>query len=217
MFPIGLTGGIGSGKSLVADLLHDLGAAIIDTDVIAHALTAPGGAAMGAIRAAFGAGVLRTDGALDRARMREQVFSSAPARQRLQDILHPMILREAQDMAAQTHGVYTVFVVPLLIETEHWHAQVKRICVVDCEESTQRQRVHARSGLTFDQIARIMQSQASRQERLAIADDVIHNGAATTLDGLRQQISALHRRWQTLAAATPSGTTQPPNLVKSCA
>jgi len=202
MFCIGLTGGIGSGKSLVADMLQTLGAAVIDTDVIAHDLTGPGGAAMAAIRTAFGSAVIRPDGALDRAAMREQVFSDKQARQRLQDILHPMILREVETQAAQARGPYTVFVVPLLVESGRWRAQVARICVVDCEEDTQRARVRHRSGLTLSQIARIMQSQATRATRLAVADDIIDNRADTSLTALGAQVNTLHARWRTLAAST---------------
>jgi len=202
MFRIGLTGGIGSGKSLVADMLRDLGAAIVDTDAIAHDLTSPGGAAMDAIRAAFGSGVILPDGALDRAAMRARAFSDDRERQRLQDILHPMIRQEVERRAAQTHGPYTVFVVPLLVESGRWRARVARICVVDCEEDTQRARVHRRSGLTFTEIARIMENQATRTARLAVADDVIDNGAGVTLTALGAQVASLHARWQTLAAST---------------
>jgi len=202
MFCIGLTGGIGSGKSLVANRLHALGAAIIDTDAIAHDLTGPNGAAMAAIRAAFGPSVIRPDGALDRPRMRQQVFSDHDARQRLQDILHPMIQHEVAQQASTARGPYTVFVVPLLVESGRWRERVARICVVDCDEDTQRARVHRRSGLTLSQIARIMQSQTSRAARLAVADDMIDNGATMTLTALDAQINVLHARWQTLAAST---------------
>jgi len=201
MFCIGLTGGIGSGKSLVADMLQTLGAAVIDTDVIAHDLTGPGGAAMTAIRTAFGSTLIRPDGALDRAAMREQAFSNPQTRQRLQDILHPMILREVEIQATQARGPYTVFVVPLLVESGRWRARVARICVVDCEEDTQRARVHRRSGLALSQIARIMQSQATRATRLAVADDIIDNRANTSLTALRAQVHSLHARWRTLAAS----------------
>jgi len=201
MLNIGLTGGIGSGKSLVADMLQALGAAIIDTDAIAHALTGPGGAAMDAIRTTFGNAFIRPDGALNRAVMRAQVFSQPQARQRLQGILHPMIAREVGRQAAQANGLYTVFVVPLLVESGRWRTRVARICVVDCDEDTQRTRVHHRSGLAFDEVTRIMQSQATRAARLAVADDVIDNGGEVTMDELRQQVHALHARWQALAAS----------------
>jgi len=209
MFRIGLTGGIGSGKSLVADMLRDLGASIIDADVIAHDLTGPGGKAMDAIRAAFGEAVMRPDGALDRAVMRERVFSDPGERQRLQDILHPMIQRDMMHRAAQARGVYTVFVIPLLVESGRWHQRVARICVVDCAEDDQRTRVQRRSGLTFAQIARIMQSQATRAARLAVADDVIHNGAEVTVAKLQQQVHALHTYWQTLAASQAGAACAP--------
>jgi len=209
MFRIGLTGGIGSGKSLVADMLQDLGASIIDADVIAHDLTGSGGAAMDAIRAAFGTAVIRPDGALDRAVMRARVFSDPQERQRLQDILHPMIQREVTQRAAQASGVYTVFVIPLLVESGRWRERVERICVVDCAEDDQRARVHRRSGLTFAQITRIMQSQATRAARLAVADDVIHNNGEVTVIELQQQVNALHATWQTLAASQAGAVSTP--------
>jgi len=216
MFRIGLTGGIGSGKSVVADMLRDLGATIIDTDAIAHALTGVEGAAMGAIRAAFGSEVIRPDGALDRAIMRERVFSDPAARAALQDILHPMIQEQAEHLAARASGAYIVFVVPLLVESGHWRARVDRICVVDCHEDDQRQRVRQRNGLTFAQIARIMQSQATRAQRLAAAGDVIHNGAQVTITQLRAQVRDLHARWQTLAqsrATSAASTPRPPAML----
>jgi len=200
MFSIGLTGGIGSGKSLVAEMLLTFGAAVIDTDAIAHALTGSAGAAMDAIRAAFGHAFVSTNGALDRDRMRALVFDDADARARLHAILHPMIQREAERRAACAQGVYTVFVVPLLVESGHWRTRVARVCVVDCEEDAQRARVHQRSGLTFMQISRIMESQATRTERLAAADDVIHNGKEVSIMHLRAQVQTLHARWCALAS-----------------
>jgi len=207
MFRIGLTGGIGSGKSVVADMLRALGAAIIDTDVIAHDLTRANGAAMPAICATFGREVVRADGALDRARMRERVFSDPAARETLQTILHPMIQREVERLATQIDGIYTVFVVPLLVESGNWRTRVHRICVVDCTEKDQRERVRQRSHLTLEQITRIMQTQATRQARLAVADDVIHNEGGVTLEQLRQQVDGLHAHWLALAQSFTSEQT----------
>lgn len=190
---IGLTGGIGSGKSTVADLFAARGAAIVDTDVIAHELTAPGGAAMPAIAAAFGEAVVAADGRLDRAAMRRLAFSDPQARARLEGILHPLIRAEAdrQTTAALAAGnPYVLLVVPLLVESGSYRNRVARICVVDCGEETQLKRVMARSGLAREEAQRIVAAQASRAARLAVADDVIDNdGAADSLPG---RIAALH-------------------------
>ena len=195
MLKIGLTGGIGSGKSAVADFLEEWGAAIIDTDVIAHELTAPGGAAIDAIRREFGDDAIAADGSLDRAAMRERVFQDASARQRLESILHPRIHLLAQDYARAAQGCYLVFVVPLLVESGRWRDRVDRICVVDCDPETQVARVQARSGLTTAAIERIMSAQASRAQRLDAADDVICNDADTTLEVLRQRTRRQHDTW----------------------
>jgi len=205
MLKIGLTGGIGSGKTKVADMLADWGVPIIDTDVIAHQLTAPAGAAMPAIQQAFGAGVVTADGALDRAAMRSLAFQDPQARTRLEGILHPLIGQEAIQQAAQTTAPYVVFVVPLLVESgPRWLDRVDRVCVVDCSPDTQVARVQARSGLTLEVIERIMSVQASRQARLAAADDIVDNDGHVALDTLRAQTRALHEKWLRLAdAKTP--------------
>jgi len=195
MYRIGLTGGIGSGKSRVAEFFQEWGAAVIDTDVIAHELTAPGGGAIEPIRSAFGPGVITPQGALDRAAMREAVFQDPSARLRLEAILHPMIGQVTQARASQAKGCYLVFVVPLLVESGRWRDKVDRICVVDCDPATQIARVRARSGLTPETIARIMSAQASREERLAAADDVVLNDAGTTLAALSGRARALHESW----------------------
>ena len=207
MFSIGLTGGIGSGKSKVADWLAEWGAAVIDTDLIAHELTAPGGAAIAPIRAAFGAAAIRPDGALDRDWMRARVFAEPAQRQQLESILHPLIGQTVRERAAQARGDYQVFVVPLLVESGHWRDRVDRICVVDCDPDTQVRRVQARSGLTRDTIERIMSAQASRADRLAAADDVILNDAATDLDALRRRVFQLHQAWRDRAARPADGRT----------
>lgn len=203
MFKIGLTGGIGSGKSRVADMLAEWGATLVDTDEIARALTAVGGAAMPAIEAEFGAQALTPDGALNREWMRERAFSDPQARLRLEAVLHPIISEETRRQAAAATGSYLVFVVPLLVESlARWRGRVDRICVVDCDPDTQVARVQARSGLTEPAIRRIMAAQAARETRLDIADDVITNDGATSPEQLRAQARILHDRWLALAATT---------------
>lgn len=195
MYKIGLTGGIGSGKSRVADFFLEWGASVIDTDAIAHELTAVGGGAIEPLRAAFGDGMITPEGALDRSVMREAVFRDPTARLRLEAIIHPMIGQVTQQRAELATGCYLVFVVPLLVESGRWRDKVDRICVVDCDPATQVARVQARSGLTPEAIARIMSAQASRQERLAVADDVVLNDKDTTLEALAKSARALHDDW----------------------
>ena len=207
MFSIGLTGGIGSGKSQVADWLAEWGAAVIDTDQIAHELTAPGGAAIGPLRAVFGAAAIRADGALDRDWMRARAFADPAVRQQLEQVLHPLIGEAVRDRAEHAQGTYRVFVVPLLVESGHWRDRVDRICVVDCDPETQVGRVQARSGLTRDTIERIMSAQASRADRLAAADDVILNDGATDLDALRRRVFQLHQAWCDRASRPADGRT----------
>lgn len=172
-FSVGLTGGIGSGKSTVASLFAEHGVPIIDTDVIAHRLTAPGGLAIAAIRAQFGPQFIDSSGALNRALMRERVFTDPHAKNHLEAILHPMIRNECEREAAQAQGPYLMFVVPLLIESPGWRQRVSRILVVDTSESEQIIRVMTRSGLSEDKVRAIMAAQATREQRLAAADDVI--------------------------------------------
>ncbi|MGE4369044.1 MAG: dephospho-CoA kinase [Burkholderiaceae bacterium] len=202
MYKVGLTGGIGSGKSRVADLLQSWGAAIIDADVIAHELTAAGGGAIAAIREAFGNDMITPEGALNRSRMREHAFHAPESRHRLEAILHPMIASVTQQRANEAQGCYLVFVVPLLVESGRWRNRVDRICVVDCDPETQIRRVQARSGLTRDAIERIMQAQAGRDQRLAAADDVIVNTDATSVDELSRQARRLHEQWCAAAQQT---------------
>lgn len=199
MLKIGLTGGIGSGKSYVADILGQAGAAIIDTDAIAHALTAPGGVAIAAIEAMFGASFITTEGALDRARMRERVFGDAGAREQLQAILHPLIGDETRRQADLAVGDYTVFVVPLLVESGRWLNQVDRVCVVDCDRDTQISRVQARNGLSQAQVEQILNAQVSREKRLAVAHDVILNDGTVSHDDLKRQVLGLHQQWCNLS------------------
>ncbi|MBQ5946535.1 dephospho-CoA kinase [Massilia sp. ST3] len=192
-FSVGLTGGIGCGKSTVADMFAALGASVIDTDQIAHSLTAPHGAAMPALLAEFGAGFATTDGALDRAKMRALVFADATARARLEAILHPRIREATAAAAAIATGPYTIFVVPLLIESGTWRERVTRVLAIDCTEDTQVSRVMARSGLPAEQVRAIMAAQVTRAQRLAAADDVINNDEG--VDALRPQVARLHAQY----------------------
>jgi len=200
-YVVGLTGGIGSGKSAAADAFAVLGAAVVDTDAIAHALTGPGGAALPALRAAFGPGVLATDGALDRAAMRRRAFADPAARARLEGILHPLIRAEAEAQVRRAAGAdfpYVVLVVPLLAETGAYRERVDRVAVVDCPEETRIARVMARNGLARAEVEAIMAAQAPRAARLAIADDVIANDAG--LGELRARVAALDAHYRTEAA-----------------
>jgi dephospho-CoA kinase len=172
---IGLTGGIGSGKSTVATLLAERGAAIVDTDLIARELTLPGGAAIPAIATAFGARSIDASGALDRALMRELVFADPSARQRLEAILHPLISLETERRAAAASAPAIVFDVPLLVESGRWAARVDRVWVVDCSEAAQRARVMARSGWSEAAVDAVIAQQASRAARRTVADAVVHN------------------------------------------
>ncbi|HEX5342841.1 MAG TPA: dephospho-CoA kinase [Duganella sp.] len=189
-FAIGLTGGIGSGKSTVADMFAARGAAIVDTDLIAHSMTAPNGPAMPAIIAEFGPEFADASGAMDRARMRQLVFSDAGAKARLEAILHPRIRDAALAAGAAASGAYVIYAVPLLIESGTWRARVARLLAVDCPEEVQIARVMARNGLPEAQVRAIMATQVSRAERLAAADDVIVNNAG--IDALEAQVDRLH-------------------------
>ena len=189
-FSVGLTGGIGCGKTTVADMFGTLGASIVDTDQIAHALTAPRGAAMPALLAEFGEDFATADGALDRARMRQLVFSDPGARARLESILHPRIREATAAAAAIASGPYVIFVVPLLIESGTWVERVTRVLAIDCPEAMQVARVMARNGLSEEQVRAIMAAQVTREQRLAAADDVVVNDDG--LDALRPQVERLH-------------------------
>ena len=189
-FKVGLTGGIGCGKSTVADLFAARGASVIDTDQIAHSLSAAHGAAMPALVAEFGHACAAPDGALDRAWMRDLVFKDAQARTRLEAILHPLIKAATEAAAAAAGGPYLLFVVPLLVESGHWRARVDRLLVIDCPETLQISRVMARNGLPESQVKAIMAAQVPRQVRLAAADDIIENSGST--DALVPQIERLH-------------------------
>jgi dephospho-CoA kinase len=191
---IGLTGGIGSGKSSVARVLVECGAALVDTDAIARALTLPGGAAIAAIAQAFGSDMIGADGALDRDRMRAHVFADPGAKVRLEGILHPMIGAEATRQAAAAGDCVVVFDVPLLAESGRWRQRVDRILVVDCEEDTQCRRVMQRSGWTEAAVRTVIAQQATRCRRRAIADAVIFNDDITQ-PALANEVRALWALW----------------------
>lgn len=201
-FTVGLTGGIGSGKSTAAGFLGALGATVVDTDRISHRLTAVGGAAVGAIRAAFGGGFVTPEGALDRDAMRSLVFSDPAARSRLEAILHPAIRREADAELAAAGGPYAVLVVPLLFERRASLERVQRVLVVDCPERLQVARTAARSGILEDEVRAIMGAQWPRWRRLQMADDVVWNGGDEA--GLRSQCERIHQTYCGRALASPT-------------
>lgn len=197
-YVVGLTGGIGSGKSTVAELFVRNGAALVDTDAIAHELTAAGGAAIPALLAKFGPGVIDGSGALDRTAMRQSVFADPAARAQLEAILHPLIRQLAAERCQAAAAPYVILAVPLLVESGEYRQRCQRIAVVDCPESRQIERVMARSGLSVDQVRAIMAAQATRQQRLAVADDVVVNDG--DLASLGEQVDALHRKYLQLSA-----------------
>jgi dephospho-CoA kinase len=201
---VGLTGGIGSGKSAAADEFERLGATVVDTDAIARELTEPGGAAMPHIRALFGDRFVAPSGAMDRKAMRERVFGDPAARQALEGLLHPMIRTEAERRIANAQGKdagpYIVYVVPLLVESKEPRGRADRILVVDVPEEVQVSRVATRSGLSEAEVRKIMSAQASRTERRAAADDVIDNSG--TLEALIEQVRALHARYVKMSTPT---------------
>jgi dephospho-CoA kinase len=199
MFKLGLTGGIGSGKSLVAKMLAERGASVIDTDQISHQLTLPGGKAIQGIQEVFGDEMIDDTGAMDRQKMRERVFADPSAREQLQAILHPLINQSVEDEANRAKGIYLVFEVPLLTESKTWRNRVDRICVVDCDRATQIRRVQSRNGLPLETIEHILEVQASREQRLALADDVILNDNTVTIPLLTEQVDKLHTVWCNLA------------------
>ena len=192
---IGLTGGIGSGKSTVAAMLAQRGALVVDTDAIARSLTAPGGAALPAIAQAFGQDAIGPDGALDRATMRERVFGNAVALKQLEAILHPLIQSQAQAQAQSAHaGQTVVFDVPLLVESGHWVSRVDKVLVVDCSAEVQVRRVMTRSGWSEEETLRVIARQASREARAAVAHAVILNDNIS-LSALQQAVDAVWDRW----------------------
>ncbi len=192
---IGLTGGIGSGKSTVANLWVGLGARLVDTDAIARELTVAGGAALPAIQREFGPVALDSAGALDRGRMRELAFADPTVRRRLEAVLHPMIGALAQQRTTDATEPIVVFDVPLLTESSLWRRRCDRIVVVDCLEATQVQRVMQRSQWSEDQVRKVIAQQTSRSRRRAIADAVIYNDGSTTIDNLAESVQSLWNLW----------------------
>ena len=194
---VGLTGGIGCGKSTVANLFAKFGAGIIDTDIIARRLTEAGGAAIAEIRADFGDDYISADGALNRAKMRRLIFSDIAAKQQLELTLHPLILEQAkvQLQPLQTRP-YIILVVPLLAESPAFRQLVQRILVVDCNADTQVARVTARSQMDAAEVRGIIAQQTPRAERLQLADDIIHNDVG--LDSLAEQVAVLHEQYSAM-------------------
>jgi len=199
---IGLTGGIGSGKSTVAALLTGSGATVVDTDAIARQIALPGGAAMSGIREAFGAEFIDAAGGLDRERMRALAFSDDTARRRLEAILHPLIGVETERQAEASSAPVVVFDVPLLVESERWRARVHKVLVVDCTEATQIARVVARSGWTAEAVQAVIDRQASRARRRACADAVIFNEGISP-EQLRDELRSLWQAWAHAATGQP--------------
>ena len=200
MLRVGLTGGIASGKSVVADMFADLGAPVIDTDVVARQVVAPGEAGLTAVVEAFGSGILNEEGALDRAALRQQVFADHHARRRLEAILHPLIRTRTLAQLEALDSPYALVAVPLLVETG-FAALVDRVLVVDCPRSAQLARLMARDEHTQEDAARIIAAQTSREARLEAADDVIDNSG--DLSATQTQVRELHERYLELSAALP--------------
>ena len=195
---VGLTGGIGSGKSAAADEFARLGATVVDTDAIAHELTGPGGAAVTEVKRLFGSAFVDPAGAMNRKRMRDLVFSDPEEKQRLEGLLHPMIRTESTRRIAAATGPYVVHVVPLLVESPDYRERFGRVLVVDCPEALQIERVRQRSGLPEEEVRRILSTQAQRDKRLAAADDVIDNSGPVA--ALQHQVQKLHEKYLALAA-----------------
>lgn len=196
-FTIGLTGGIGSGKTMVSNRLGDLGAAIVDTDVIAHQLTGPDAEGSQALAAELGLEILEADGRLNRKKMREMAFRDPSIKQRLEAILHPLIRRDAARQLEQQQGQYVLLVVPLLAESPYFQSLCDRILAVDCPESLQIDRVIKRSHLSHEQVISIIKNQTSREIRKALADDIIDNSG--TQEELEMAIQKLHQNYLCLA------------------
>ena len=187
---VGLTGGIGSGKSTVAELLRTRGAALVDTDAIAHELTQAGGGAMPALLAAFGPAIATKEGALDRVAMRQRVFADTLARRRLEGILHPLIRELAERRCRAASAAYVLLAVPLLVESGAYRQLCDRILLVDCPVELQIERVMRRNGLSAGEAQAIVAAQATREQRQAIADDIVLNAAQTA--DLHQTLATLH-------------------------
>ncbi|KNH05215.1 Dephospho-CoA kinase [Candidatus Burkholderia brachyanthoides] len=200
MFSIGLTGGIGSGKSTVADMFAARGVPLVDTDLIAHQVTVPKGIAMPLIASEFGPEFVAANGVLDRARMRELVFTDDTAKARLEAIVHPLIRAETERQRHAAGGKYHIVVVPLLVESDNWSDRVSRVLVVDCPVETQIARVIRRNGFSREQVLAIIAKQASREARLTAANDIVVNDDTSTLESLAREVDALHARYLELAS-----------------
>ncbi len=201
-FTVGLTGGIGSGKSSAARLFGKQGALIVDTDAIARELTADGAPALNLIRKQFGNKVFQPDGALDRARLRRLVFADSRARKKLESLLHPLVRTEALKRLRAGRAPYAILVVPLLLETGGLRGHVQRVLVVDCPEALQVARAMSRSNLSEAEVRAIMAAQLSREARLKLADDVLSNDSS--MEHLQQQVETLHRKYFKLAQYGPA-------------
>jgi dephospho-CoA kinase len=201
-YVVGLTGGIGSGKSAVASAFEALGVEIVDADALAHRLSAPGQPAHAAIVREFGSDVLLRNGELDRSRLRERAFADASDRRRLESILHPLIGDLARQEIARWSGAYGIVVVPLLLERQGLSSVVDRVLVVDCPEEEQVRRVVVRSGLSEAQVRAIMATQIGRDARLAAADDVLDN--AGPREAIARQVAALDREYRQIASSHPT-------------
>lgn len=198
-YVVGLTGGIGSGKSAVAGEFARLGATVVDTDAIAHELTRAGGAAIAGVKELFGDAAIAADGAMERKKIRELVFADPAAKKRLESLLHPMIRAESERRISSAPGPYVVHVVPLLVESAGYRERVRRVLVVDCPEALQIERVRKRSGLSAAEVEAIIKTQVSREKRLAAADDVIDNSGP--IAALQKQVGKLHQSYLALARA----------------
>lgn len=196
-FSIGLTGGIGSGKTMVANMFAELGARIVDTDEVARNLTVSGGAAIESIRKEFGERFIAQDGAMNRSLMRELVFSNPDERLKLEAILHPLIRKVSLELAGAATGIYVIFVNPLLVELPIWHGMGTRILVVDCPEELQIERVMKRNNMSREQVEAIMATQATRRQRLAVADDVIINDRS--MEEIWKEVVILHGKYTKMA------------------
>ena len=201
-YRVGLTGGIASGKSTVARLFEALGVPVIDTDVLAREVVAPGQTALARIVERFGPSVLLSDGALDRAALRSIVFADSQARTDLERITHPAIRELLERRSVEAGGIYQMHVIPLLVETGAHEKRVDRVLVVDCSEEVQIRRLQARDGSTLEQARGILAAQVGRTARLAVADDIIVNDG--DLASLRDQVAALHARYLELAGQAPT-------------
>jgi len=192
---VGLTGGIGSGKSTIASMLAECGAAIIDSDAIARAVTAAGGAAIDQIAKQFGSRFITPHGAMDRDLMRELAFSDSRAKKQLEEIIHPLVGEETARQAARASSACIVFDVPLLVESGRWRQKLDQVLVVDCSEETQMKRVMVRNGWTREAVLQVMAGQASRSQRLAAADLCIFNDEPLSLAALATMVQQLAQRF----------------------